>query len=74
MAEYQRIEYRIGPDGQIIETVMDGLGNGCLAATQAMEQSLGEVEQRQFKPEYDPGVEVETTTLPAIASQAISPS
>jgi hypothetical protein len=68
MAEYQRIEYRIAPDGTIQETVMDGLGSGCLAATQALEAELGTVGDRQFKPEY---TEDEGAVDMAIQSQTL---
>ena len=57
MAEYQRIEYRIGKDGTISETVTDGLGPSCTDATQDLEAALGTVEQREFKPEYYDGDE-----------------
>jgi hypothetical protein len=52
MAKYQRIEYRIGKDGTISETVVDGLGASCTDATHDLEEALGTVEQREFKPEY----------------------
>lgn len=52
MAEYQRIEYRIGKDGSITETVIDGAGASCLEATRELEQALGTVTTREFKPEY----------------------
>lgn len=52
MAEYQRIEYRISKDGQIIETVLDGAGTGCLEMTSAIEATLGHVETRELLPSY----------------------
>lgn len=52
MAEYQRIEYRIGKDGKIVETVIDGLGTSCTAATQGIEAALGTVESRELLPQY----------------------
>ena len=52
MAEYQKIEYRIGKDGKVTETVLNGTGEACLLATDALEGSLGEVESRDLLPEY----------------------
>ncbi len=52
MAEYQRIEYRIGKDGKITEAVVGGAGPSCTQATQAIEQSLGTVENRELLAEY----------------------
>ena len=53
MAEYQKIEYRIAPDGKVTETVLNGQGNSCTLATESLEQSLGQVESRELLPEYD---------------------
>jgi len=33
MAEYQKIEYRIGKDGKIIETVINASGSSCTNTT-----------------------------------------
>lgn len=57
MSHYQRIEYRIGKDGKIVETVIDGAGSACIQATAAMETALGDVEKRELLPEYDEGEE-----------------
>lgn len=61
MAEYQRIEYKIGKDGKITEKVIDASGNSCLQPTQALEEALGEVESRELLPEYYEGDENLTT-------------
>jgi hypothetical protein len=53
MANYQKIEYRIGKDGKVTETVLNGTGESCISATESLEQSLGEVESRELLPEYD---------------------
>jgi Protein of unknown function (DUF2997) len=53
MADYQKIEYRIGLDGKVTETVLNGKGETCLLATEGLERSLGEVESRDLLPEYD---------------------
>jgi hypothetical protein len=50
MAEYQRIEYRIGPDGKVVETVLGATGDRCVTTTAAIEQALGEVETREYLP------------------------
>jgi len=52
MAEYQRIEYRIGRDGKIVETVIDASGASCTETTQGIEKALGAVEARELLPEY----------------------
>uniref|UniRef100_B8HXB2 DUF2997 domain-containing protein n=1 Tax=Cyanothece sp. (strain PCC 7425 / ATCC 29141) TaxID=395961 RepID=B8HXB2_CYAP4 len=62
MAEYQRIEYRIGQDGKITETVMNGAGPNCTLATAGIEQALGVVESQELLPEYYEGDEYLTNT------------
>lgn len=52
MAEYQKIEYRIGKDGKVIETVLNAAGASCTETTAAIEQALGSVESRSLLPEY----------------------
>lgn len=54
MAEYQKIEYCIGKDGKITETVIEGvLGEQCLELTRDIEDRLGKVEGRELLPQYD---------------------
>lgn len=53
MPEYQRVEYRIGKDGKIVETVIGATGPQCVTTTQGMEQALGTVEGRERLPEYE---------------------
>jgi Protein of unknown function (DUF2997) len=57
MAEYQKIEYRIGKDGKIVETVINGSGTNCMNATSDIEQALGEIESRELLPQYYQGDE-----------------
>lgn len=57
MAEYQKIEYRIGKDGKITEKVIDASGSSCTATTKGIEQALGEVESQDLLPEYYEGDE-----------------
>lgn len=52
MAEYQKIEYRIGKDGKIIETVINASGSSCTSTTSGIEQALGDIETQQLLPEY----------------------
>jgi Protein of unknown function (DUF2997) len=55
MAEYQRIEYRIGQDGKVTETVIGVTGEACTAATIGIEAAIGAVEAREYRPEYYEG-------------------
>jgi hypothetical protein len=52
MAEYQKIEYRIGKDGKIRETVLNASGASCTNTTKGIEQALGEVSSQELLPEY----------------------
>ena len=61
MAEYQRVEYRIGRDGTITETVIQASGDRCTLTTAAIEQALGTVDQRQLLPDYYEGEEPVTS-------------
>lgn len=66
MAQYQRIEYRIGKDGKIKETVIDGSGASCTEATAPIESALGEVENKELLPEYyqdSENVEINNTQI-----------
>ena len=57
MAQYQRVEYRIGKDGRIKETVLNGTGENCTETTSDIETALGEVESQELLPEYYEGEE-----------------
>jgi hypothetical protein len=52
MTEYQKIEYRIGKDGKIVEKVLNATGSSCIEATKQVEKSLGEIESQELLPEY----------------------
>ncbi|HEY9622578.1 MAG TPA: DUF2997 domain-containing protein [Crinalium sp.] len=52
MAEYQKIEYRIGKDGKVTETVLNASGDRCTLTTEGIENALGQVESRELLPEY----------------------
>lgn len=58
MADYQKIEYRIGKDGKVTETVLNGKGETCIVAVEGLERSLGEVESRELLPEYYDDAEI----------------
>ncbi len=57
MANYQKIEYRIGKDGKIIETVLNGSGKICTDLTSEIEGSIGTIESQTLLPEYYEGDE-----------------
>ena len=57
MAEYQKVEYRIGKDGKITEEVINASGSSCIETTLGMETALGEVESQKLLPEYYEGDE-----------------
>ena len=57
MAEYQKVEYRIGKDGKIVERVLNVTGSSCVETTKGLEQSLGEIESQELLPEYYEGEE-----------------
>ncbi|MDZ7966158.1 MAG: DUF2997 domain-containing protein [Nostoc sp. DedSLP03] len=62
MAEYQKIEYRIGKDGKITETVIGASGTSCTNTTSGIEDALGDVETQELLPEYYEGEENVTGT------------
>jgi len=69
MAEYQQVEYRIGKDGTILETVINATGSGCTEITTSFESALGTVAARSLLPEYNEVNEHFTTE----SQQAIQP-
>ncbi|MGL5192098.1 MAG: DUF2997 domain-containing protein [Chroococcales cyanobacterium] len=52
MAEYRKVEYRIGKDGKISETVLNGNGQNCIETTAEIEKALGKVESQELLPDY----------------------
>jgi hypothetical protein len=62
MAEYQKIEYRIGKDGKIVERVLNATGYSCVETTKGVEKSLGEIESQELLPEYYQDYELITTS------------
>jgi hypothetical protein len=65
MSSYQKIEYRIGTDGQIYETVLNGDGASCTLETAGIEAELGTVLKRELLPEYQNSTENSTEAEPA---------
>ncbi|MBD2570475.1 DUF2997 domain-containing protein [Anabaena lutea] len=62
MAEYQKIEYRIGKDGKIVERVLNATGSSCVETTKGLEKSLGEIESQKLLSEYYQDDELITTS------------
>lgn len=54
MAEYQKVEYRIGKDGKVTETMINASGSSCTATTSEIEKALG-VKSQVLLPEYYEG-------------------
>lgn len=52
MAEYQKIEYRIGKNGKVTEKVINTTGNSCTQTTVGLEKALGIIETQELLPEY----------------------
>lgn len=52
MTEYQKIEYRIGKNGKIVEKVLNATGSNCIETTKEVEKFLGEIESQELLPEY----------------------
>lgn len=69
MAEYQKIEYRIGKDGKVVETVLNASGASCVDSTAAIEQALGTVESRTLLPEHYEGEENLTADVTQLLQQ-----
>jgi Protein of unknown function (DUF2997) len=70
MAEYQKIEYRIGKDGKIIETVLNASDSSCIETTAAIEQALGQIASRELLPEYHADNEALVVTETQTLTQA----
>lgn len=51
--EYQNIEIKIDKTGKVFLEVSGTKGKQCLALTKDLEKILGEVEKRDFKPEFN---------------------
>ena len=52
MTEQQSIKFTIRQDGRVTEEVMGATSNECVELTREIDNKLGELETRQFKPEF----------------------
>ncbi len=72
MSQYQRVEYHIGPDGQITESVIDASGPSCVETTSKLETSLGKVTSREFLDSYHEQRESETVDIAMADTAGVS--
>ena len=52
MPEQQTLKFTIRQDGRVTEEVMGATSNECVELTREIDNKLGELETRQFKPEF----------------------
>ena len=52
MPRQQTLKFTIRQDGRVTEEVMGATSNECVELTREIENKLGELETRQFKPEF----------------------
>ena len=57
----QRIVFRIDQEGNVTEEVQGVTNNTCVNITKELEDNLGKVETRSFKPEYYQTVKKDVT-------------
>ena len=57
----QRIVFRIDQDGNVTEEVQGVVDGTCVNITKELEDNLGKVETRSFKPEYYQKVKEDVT-------------
>ena len=64
MADYQTVEYRIGKDGKVTETVLNGVAS-CTKITSEIERAIGTIESQEWLPsdENDEFLVVENTQI-----------
>ena len=48
----QTIKFTIGQDGTVTEEVIASTSSECVEITKSIEEKLGSLETRQFKPEF----------------------
>ena len=64
MPRQQTLKFTIRQDGRVTEEVMGATSNECVELTRQIDNKLGELETRQFKPEfYQPAIFNEHVTL-----------
>ena len=52
MTRQQTLKFTIRQDGRVTEEVMGATSNECVELTRQIDNKLGELETRQFKPEF----------------------
>ena len=52
MSKQQKLKFTIRQDGYVTEEVIGAASHECLNLTESLEMKLGELEPRQFKPEF----------------------
>ena len=52
MPRQQTLKFTIREDGRVTEEVMGATSNECVELTRQIDNKLGELETRQFKPEF----------------------
>ena len=52
MSRQQTLKFTIRQDGRVTEEVMGATSNECVELTKEIDNKLGELETRQFKPEF----------------------
>ena len=52
MPKQQKLKFTIRQDGLVTEEVFGTVGNECQDITKSIEEKLGSLETRQFKPEF----------------------
>ena len=50
--QMQEMEITIGNDGRVLVHVSGAAGQDCVSLSNALEQAVGTVEERNFTPEY----------------------
>tara|TARA_B100000131_G_scaffold63270_1_gene59549 strand:- start:402 stop:629 length:228 start_codon:yes stop_codon:yes gene_type:complete len=64
MPKQRTLKFTIRQDGYVTEEVIGAASHECLNLTESIEKKLGELETRQFKPEfYQPAIVNEHVTL-----------
>ena len=64
MPKQRKLKFTIRQDGYVTEEVIGAESNECINLTESLEKKLGELETRQFKPEfYQPAIVNEHVTL-----------
>ena len=64
MPKQRKLKFTIRQDGYVTEEVIGASSHECINLTESLEKKLGELETRQFKPEfYQPAIVNEHVTL-----------